>query len=72
MDKVIVWAEESRERKAMEQARLFDAGLGPPPNPGNYYWRVMGREEVVVPYGRVADAMHLRYGTLGGPHEVWL
>jgi hypothetical protein len=31
----------------------------------------MGREEVVVPYGRVKDAMHLHYGTLGGPSKVW-
>ena len=71
MDQVSAWAERSRELEAMEQARLFQAGLGPAPNPGNYFWHVMDREEVAVPYGRVADAVHLHYGTLGGPCQVW-
>jgi hypothetical protein len=71
MDKVHVWAEQSRELEAMEQARLWRAGLGDAPNPAHYFWLVEGSEEVVVPYGRVADAVHLRYGTLGGPWEVW-
>jgi hypothetical protein len=71
MEKVSVWAERSLELKTMEEARLFQAGLGPAPNPANYFWHVLGREEVVVPYGRIKDAVHLHYGTLGGPGEVW-
>ena len=71
LDKVVVWAERSRELKAMEEERLFMAGLGPAPNPANYFWHVEDREEVVVPYGRVKDAVRLHYGTLGGPREVW-
>jgi hypothetical protein len=71
IDKVRVWAERARERRLREEIRRWEARLGPAPNPGNNFWHVMGREDVVVPYGRVAQAAHLRYGTLGGPSEVW-
>ncbi len=71
MDRVRAWAEQSRERKVIEQARLCREDLGPAPDSGLYFWHVMDREEVSVPYGRVADAVHLYYGTLGGPSEVW-
>ena len=67
----LMWAEKDRERRDLAQATRFRQGTGGAPNPGMYYWRVEGREDVAVPYGTVAGAFRLVYRSLSGPVERW-
>ena len=62
----LMWAEKNRERRDLEQVRRFRQGTAGAPNPGMYYWRVEGREDVEVPYGKVTGADRLVYRALSG------
>ena len=65
------WSERTREEKDHQQALAFEAGKGSAPNPGMYYWSAEGTEDLNLPIGKVAGAVHLIYRALGGPMQVW-
>jgi hypothetical protein len=66
-----VWSDRRREEADYQAGLLAMAGKGPAPNPSTYYWMVEGREDVLVPYGKVRNAMKLMYTANCGSSMVW-
>jgi hypothetical protein len=66
-----VWSSRLSEERDYQAGLLAMAGKGPAPNPSTYYWMVEGREDVLVPYGKVQNAMKLMYTANCGSSMVW-
>jgi hypothetical protein len=71
LDGAHCWSDRLSEERDYQAALLWKAGKGPAPNPSTYYWIVNEREDVEVPYGKVRDAMKLRYTANCGTATVW-
>jgi hypothetical protein len=64
------WAERNREQADFDQLQLFQHGKGEAPT-GMYYWDVEGKEDLIVPAGKITGVYRLAYRSLGGPTFVW-
>ena len=66
-----VWSSRLSEERDYQAGLLAMAGKGLAPNPSTYYWMVEGREDVLVPYSKVQNAMKLMYTANCGSSMVW-
>lgn len=65
-----VWAEATRERADLSQAKAFKSGEGPAPNPSLYYWHFEGVETFELG-DRKLTAYHFKYYAPSGSPIVW-
>ncbi|GMW00177.1 MAG: hypothetical protein AMXMBFR84_13150 [Candidatus Hydrogenedentota bacterium] len=65
------WSERTREEADSELTARFEAGQGPAPNPGLWYWIVQAVEPIETPFGQIENTYQLRYQTLGGYEARW-